>query len=189
MRRLSLALGLLWSGLASAHPEGFHTRFVFTVEKTKLTGVLVLDVDSGERCELLRAGADANHDGVLSKEERASLEKKLASFITRPLKLGFSGYPVPLTLAGTKLNLHDDGRVSRAGLSVALLLEVKHPYELSPGMHLEVETVTPDASPVRLEVYQATAPGEPQESPFREEVDSGRKVRVRLGGLAKPDAG
>lgn len=183
MIRLALASALLFGGLAWAHPEGFHARSAFTIEKTSLTGLLVLDVDGGERCELIRAGADANHDGVLGKDERQALEKKLASFITKPLKVFFSSYPVPLTIKETKLNLHKDERVSRAGLSVALLLEVKHPYEVSPGMHFEFETITPDASPVRLEVFQATAPGETAEPEFREEVDSGKRVRVRLGKL------
>ncbi|MBL8924285.1 MAG: hypothetical protein JNJ54_35885 [Myxococcaceae bacterium] len=185
-------LALAWcfgSGLAWAHPEGFHARYVFTVERTQLTALLVLDVDSGERCELLRAGADANRDGLLAREERAALEKKVASLVTRPLKLAISGYPIPLTVKDTKLNLRDDQRVSRTAISVALLLEVKHPYEVAPGMHLELETVTPDASPLRLEVYQATQPGTPAEPDFKDEVESGRKVRVRLGALAGPDAG
>jgi hypothetical protein len=189
MLRRALLAGLSIAGVASAHPEGFHARYVFTVERTQLTGLLVLDVDSGERCELLRAGADVNHDGLLAREERAALEKKVASLITRPLKLAISGYPLPLTIKDTKLNLRDDQRVSRTAISVALLLEVKHPYDVSPGMHLEVETVTPDASPLRLEVFQASQPGDPGEPPFRQEVESGKKVRVRLGALAKPDAG
>lgn len=183
--RLVLALVLLGAATAWAHPEGFHARFVFTLTKTAVTGLLVLDVDSGERCELLRAGADANHDGVLSKPERAALLTKLSSFLTKPLKLGISGYPLPLTVTESKLNLRDDDSVSRKGLSVALLLELKHPYEVSPGMHFEVETVTPDQSAVRLEVLQTPAKDEPAEPDFREEVPSGKRVRVRLGALGR----
>ena len=183
--RCVLALVLFSAATAWAHPEGFHARFVFTLTKTAVTGVLVLDVDSGERCELLRAGADVNHDGVLSKAERATLLAKLSSFLTKPLKLGISGYPLPLTVTESKLNLRDDDSVSRLGLSVALLLEMKHPYEVSPGMHFDVETVTPDQSAVRLEVLQSRAPGEPAEADFREEVPSGKRARVRLGALAR----
>lgn len=189
MLRRALLAGLTIAGLAWAHPEGFHARYVFTVERTRLTGLLVLDVDSGERCELLRAGADVNHDGLLAREERLALEKKVASLVTRPLKVSLSGYPIPLTIKETKLNLRDDQRVSRTAISVALLLEVQHPYELSPGMHFELETVTPDASPLRLEVYQATQPQTPAEPDFKDEVESGKKVRVRLGALATADAG
>lgn len=187
--RAALLLGLLWAPFAEAHPEGFHARFAFTVTRTTLTGLLVLDVDSGERCELLRAGADLNHDGVLSKEEKRALELKLASFVTRPLKVSISGAPVPLTVQETKLNLRGDPGVTRSGLSVALLLEVHHPHEVSPGMHLEVETVTPDQSPVRLEVVQALAAGEPGPAETRLELESGKKARVRLGALARPDGG
>ncbi|MBE2252880.1 MAG: hypothetical protein IAE78_25330 [Myxococcus sp.] len=186
MARLGLVLVLLGAATARAHPEGFHARYVFTLTKTTVTGLLVLDVDSGARCELLRAGADKNHDGELSKDEKAALLQKLTSFITRPLKLGLSGFPLPLTVKESKLNLRDDPRVSSAGLSVALLLEVHHPHEVSPGMHFEVEAVTPDQSPVRLEVLQAVAEGEPPEPDFRGEVDAGKKVRVRLGLLAPP---
>ena len=64
--RSVLAFVLLSAATAGAHPQGFHARFVFTLTKTAVTGVLVLDVDSGERCELLRAGADVNHDGVVN---------------------------------------------------------------------------------------------------------------------------
>jgi len=183
--RLVFAVVLLSAATASAHPEGFHARFVFTLTKTAVTGLLVLDVDSGERCELLRAGADVNHDGVLSKVERATLLAKLSSFLTKPLTLGISGFPLPLTITESKLNLRDDDSVSRTGLSVALLLELKHPYEVSPGMHFEIETVMPDQSAVRLEVVQSVAKGVPGEPDFRDEVPSGKKVRVRLGALAR----
>ncbi len=183
--RSVLAFVLLSAATAGAHPQGFHARFVFTLTKTAVTGVLVLDVDSGERCELLRAGADVNHDGVLSKAERATLLAKLTSFLTKPLKLGISGYPLPLTVTESKLNLRDDDSVSRLGLSVALLMEMKHPYEVSPGMHFEVETTTPDQSAVRLEVVQSAATGAPGEPDFGEEVPSGKRVRVRLGALAR----
>lgn len=183
--RFVLALVVSSAATAWAHPEGFHARFVFTLTKTSVTGLLVLDVDSGERCELLRAGADANHDGVLSKPERAVLLAKLASFLTKPLKLGISGFPLPLTVTESKLNLRSDDSVSRTGLSVALLLEVKHPHEVSEGMHFEVETVTPDQSPVRLEVLQTPAPKVPPEPDFRDEVPSGKRVRVRLGALGR----
>lgn len=174
------ALLTLAASAAGAHPEGFHQRLTFTVSRTTLTGLLVLDVDSGERCELLRAGADANHDGTLSKTERQALEKKLRSFVERPLKLAISSFPLPPGITESKLSLRSDDSVSRSGLSLALLLEVKHPSAISPGMHLEVTSSSPDLSPIRLEVLQAA---EPAEAPFAGEVDSGAQTRVRLGAL------
>lgn len=185
MRGLLLA-GLLLPLAAAAHPEGFHQRLTFTLTKTTLTGLLVLDVDSGERCELLRAGADANHDGVLNRPERGALERTLAGFITRTLRLAISSFPIPLTVRDTKLNLHGDQRVGRGGLSVAILLEVKHPYEVSPGMHFEVSAASPDQSPVLVEVLQATVPGAPAEPDVRQELAEGVPLRVRLGVLGDP---
>lgn len=184
MRSVFVAAAFV-SSVAFAHPEGFHERLTFTVTRTTLTGLLVLDVDSGERCELLRAGADANHDGVLSASERSTLEKKLTSFILKPLKLSISSFPIPLTATETKLSLRGDQTVSRAGVSLALLLDVKHPYAVSPGMHLEVTASSPDLSTVRIEVLQATAKGA-DEPVFVQEVDSGKPVRVRLGVLVDP---
>jgi hypothetical protein len=183
--RVLLATVVLSAATAGAHPEGFHARFVFTLSKTSVKGLLVLDVDSGERCELLRAGADVNHDGVLSRPEREALMAKLSSFLIKPLKLGISSFPLPLGVMASKFNLRGDDSVSRTGLSLAVLLEMKHPYEVSPGMHFEVETLTPDQSTVRLEVLQSTMPGQPAEPDFREDVASGRQVRVRLGALAR----
>ena len=97
---------------AWAHPEGFHARFVFTLTKTVVTGVLVLDIDSGERCELLRAGADVNHDGVLSKAERATLlassamsrrSPSLAASILVPLSTATPHFPVFFLIKEQKL--------------------------------------------------------------------------------------
>ncbi len=183
-RLTGLVVGLLACS-ANAHPEGFHPRYVFTLTRTGLTALLVMDVDSGERCELLRAGADANHDGLLSSGEKKALEKKLTSFVLRPLKVGVSSAPIPLVPAEMKLNLRNDSSVSRAGMSVALLIEVKHPWEVSPGMHFELETTTPDQGPLRLEVFQLPAPGADAEPRFAEDIPSGKKVRVRLGHLGK----
>ncbi|MCA2980238.1 MAG: hypothetical protein INH41_21440 [Myxococcaceae bacterium] len=189
-----LLAALLCASPAAAHPEGFHVRAVFTLTKTAVTGLVVMDVDSGERCELLRAGADANHDGALSAPERRALEQRLAAMALRGLKVAISSYPVPLRRADTRLSLRGDGAVSRAGLSVALLLEANHPYAVSPGMHFDVEAVTPDGSALRLEVLQAADPSERAPEPaFSSEVASGRRTRVRLGLLGAggpvPDGG
>ncbi len=188
-RPWALVVVLCAAASARAHPEGFHQRAVFTLTKTAMTALVVMDVDAGERCELLRAGADLNHDGVLAEAEKHALEKKLTLLALKPLKVGLSSYAVPLKVVEAKLNLRGDQTVSRAGVSVALLLEANHPYELSPGMHFEFVTVTPDASPVRLEVFQATDASDPPEPDFRQDIDSGKRVRVRLGRLARPDAG
>jgi hypothetical protein len=189
-RPWALAVVLCAAAPARAHPEGFHQRAVFTLTKTVVTALVVMDVDAGERCELLRAGADTNHDGVLAEAEKRALEKKLSSLVLKPLKVGLSSYVVPLKVLEAKLNLRGDQTVSRAGVSVALLLEANHPYEVSPGMHFEFETVTPDGSPVRLELFQAADPTEEAPEPdFRQEVESGKRARVRLGRLARHDAG
>jgi hypothetical protein len=186
MGRWVLLLGVVAASSARAHAEGFHVRAVFTLTKTAVSALLVMDVDGGERCELMRAGADLNRDGVLADDEKRALEKKLTALVLRPLKVGLSSYVVPLKLLEAKLNLRGDASVSRSGVSVALLLESNHPYEVSPGMHFEFETVTPDASPVRLEVFQAADPGDPSPEPdFQQEIDSGRRTRVRLGLLAR----
>ncbi|MDX2013859.1 MAG: hypothetical protein SFW67_26925 [Myxococcaceae bacterium] len=181
-----LLVGLLAAATARAHPEGFHVRAVFTLTKTAVTGLVVMDVDGGERCELMRAGADTNRDGTLSDDEKRGLERRLVSLVLKPLKVGLSSYAVPLKVQEVKLNLRQDASVSRSAVSVALLLEANHPYEVSPGMHFEFETVTPDGSPVRLEVLQAADPSDGAPEPdFRRDVESGRRARVRLGLLAR----
>ena len=42
---------------------------MIVVAKASVQGVVTMDLDSGKRCALLRGGADADGDGLLSDEE------------------------------------------------------------------------------------------------------------------------
>lgn len=179
---IGLAVALL-AAVAWAHAAGFHTRLTFTVSRSLVQGLLVMDVDAGERCSLLRAQADLDHDGLLSRDERALLAKKLTGMATRNLSIGVSSAVVPLAVKDTRLSIREDPRVSDTGLSLALLLELPTPYPITPGSTLEVTDTSPDLSPVLLEVFQTPAEGAKAEPPFRGEVEAGKQVKVRLGIL------
>jgi hypothetical protein len=161
---------------AFGHPMGFHKKLTFTLTKTKVSALIVLDVDSGERCLLLREAMDSNRDGVLSGDELTQLKDRLVKMATRPLKLSISSAPIPLTIKETKLSLREDRRANDSALSVAILVEIDHPHEVSPGMHFEVEDISPDQSTIVLQVYQE---GD-KEPPFQGEVQSGVKTRIRI---------
>ena len=171
---LSLALG---------HPQGFHTRVSLELWSTSITGLVVMDIDGGERCELLRAGADTNRDGELDGPETAALKKKLVTLATRALKLWISGYPVPVLVKDAKVTLKEDPRVSKSGVSVAVLLEIQHPYAVSPGMSLWLEDTAPDFSTVEVEVFQHSAEDGGGPEPTRETLASAVRLKVRLGAL------
>ena len=168
----------------SAHEQGFHKRITFTITKYAIDGLLVMDVDGGDRCKLLRAGADTNHDGVLAGAEVTALKQRLTTMMTRALKLSISGGALPLGVKDTKLSLHEDPRVNESGVSIAVLLEIVHPYDVSPGMNLEVTDTSPDLSPIRLEVFQKYTAEASPEQPFRGDDESGAKSTIRLGALA-----
>ena len=169
------------AGSALAHPQGFHERLAVTVAKSSLTALLVLDVDGGDRCALLRAGADEDHDGQLSKPELTALKAKLLAMATKNLKLSISGFPLELTVRESKLSTREDLRASDTGLSLAALVEVTFPKDVGAGMSLEVDITSPDLSPVVVEVFQAG-----DEPPARVEAEAGKKIRFRLGALAAP---
>ncbi|MCC6334349.1 MAG: hypothetical protein IT380_10225 [Myxococcales bacterium] len=181
-RGATLAL-LLAASLAHAHPQGFHKKLTFTLTKTTVTGLLVMDVDSGDRCTVLRQAADANGDGLLQGAEVTALKERLASMAAKTLKLSISGAAIAVTAKETKLSLREDPRVGEAGLSVALLIELAHPHPVSEGMTFEVTDTSPDLSPVVVQVFQAAAKGAAPEAPFQGEVESGKTVKVRLGRL------
>ena len=172
--------------LVLAHPQGFHKRVTLELWSTSITGLVVMDVDSGERCELLRAGADTNHDGMLEPSETAALKKKLTTLATRALKLWISGYPVAVEIKDTKVMLKEDPRVSPTGVSVAVLLEMHHPYAVSPGMSLWLEDTAPDSGHVEIEVFQHPGGDSGEEPAVKKSVASGERVIVRLGALASP---
>ena len=159
------------------------SSFSVTFASLTITGLVVMDVDGGERCELLRAGADTNKDGELDGPETAALKKKLVTLATRALKLSLSGYPVPIVVKDAKVTRKEDPRVSKSGVSVAVLLEIQHPYAVTPGMTLTLEDTAPDFSTVEVEVYQHAAPDAGQEPAVQQTLPSGEALKVRLGAL------
>ncbi len=169
--------------LVVAHPQGFHTRVSLELWSTSITGLVVMDVDGGDRCELLRAGADTNRDGELDGAETAGLKKKLVTLATRALKLWISGYPVPVVVKDAKITLKEDPRVSKSGVSVAVLLEIQHPYAVTPGMSLWLEDTAPDYSTVEVEVFQHVPEDAGAPEPTRQSLASGARLKVRLGAL------
>ncbi len=170
-----LLLFLLVALPAFGHPQGFHKKLTFTLTKTKVSALIVMDVDAGERCLLLREAVDSNRDGQLAGAEVAQLKDRLVKMATWPLKLSISGAPLPLVVKESKLSLREDRRANDSSLSVAVLVELEHPPS-TPGMNFEVEDVSPDQSTIVLQVYQEGA----KEPPFQEEVKSGIKTKVRL---------
>lgn len=181
-RGAALAL-LLLPALALAHPQGFHKKLTFTLKKSTVTGLVVLDVDSGQRCAVLRQAADADGDGLVQGPEVTALKERLVGMALRTLKLGVSGAPIAVTGKDSKLSLRDDVRVGEAGLSVAVLVELTHPHAVSEGMTFEVTDTSPDLSPVVVQVFQAAAKGAAPEPPFQVELESGKTAKVRLGRL------
>jgi hypothetical protein len=166
---------LVASSSALAHPQGVHVKLTFTLTRVTVTGLLVMDIDSGQRCLLLREAADENRDGFLDAAETKRLEQRLVHMATRNLKLFISGAAVPVVVKETKLSLRNDKRANDTGFSLAVLTEVTHPHQVDEGMAFQVENVTPDLSPTALEVFQ---PGEPV---TQAELESGKRVSVRLG--------
>jgi hypothetical protein len=182
---LAIAALLVVSGAAAAHPKGFHTRIAFSVSKFAVDALLVMDVDGGDKCKLLRQGVDMNRDGVLEPEESEVLKKKLVAMATRALKVGISSAPVPLQVKDVKMSLREDrGANSDTGLSVALMLEGTHPHEVTPGMSLEVEDTSPDFSPVVVEISALSARDGGAEAVERYELPAAEKHATRLGVLA-----
>lgn len=174
IRNSALLVVLLGGALASAHPKGFHKKVTITITATRVSALVVMDVDSGERCLLLREPADANRDGALAGDEVTKLKERLVKMATGQLQFGLSGAPLPLQLKESKLSLRDDRRANDSPLSVAVLLELDHPRGIKSGMHLEVTDVSPDTSSIALQVFQDTL------SPFQTELASGVKVKVAL---------
>jgi hypothetical protein len=171
--------------LVLAHPQGFHTRVTLELYSTSIVGLIAMDIDGGDRTELLRAGVDANKDGVLDAAETGALKKKLTSMATRALKLWISGYPIAIEVKDAKVSLKSDPRVGPGGVSVAVLLELKHPYAVTPGMSLWLEDTAPDFGHVEVEVIQHPAPDAGvREPPVSKSLPSGERLTVRLGALA-----
>jgi hypothetical protein len=175
---------LLLSSAALAHPQGFHKKVVLNVSLYRVDGLIAMDVDGGERCRLIRDGADQNRDGKLSGDELKALEDKLVRMATRALKLSLSGFPVPFKIKETKIDLRKDHAVSETGVSVAVLIEDPHPAAVTVGTQLEIEDSSPDLSPVRFEVNQVPPADAGVEPPAQKDLESGVKWKVRLGPLS-----
>ncbi len=181
--KLVLLSAIVLAEVAHAHPQGFHKKIVFTLTRHTVHALLVMDIDGGERCSLIRSGADLNHDGVLSTDETGVLKKRLVAMAMKSLKVGFSGAPVTLEISESKVNLHADPRVNESGLSVAVLLSLTHSPAANPGMAFEVEDTAPDLSTVNLQVFQVSAADAGAGVAFEGDAESGRKTSVRLGAL------
>lgn len=166
---------LVASSTALAHPQGVHVKLTFTLTKVTVTGLVVMDIDSGQRCLLLREAADENRDGFLDATETKNLEKRLVNMATRNLKLAISGAQIPVVVKDSKLSLRNDKRANDTGFSLVVLTEVTHPHQVDEGMSFQVENITPDLSAMAVEVFQV---GEPV---TQTELDSGKKLSVRIG--------
>jgi hypothetical protein len=167
-------LGALLACSAAAHPKGFHKKVLVTLTHARVSALVVMDVDSGDRCLLLREAVDSNRDGKLEGEELGKLKERLVKMATSTLALGLSGAPLKLQVKDTKLNLREDPRANDSPLSVAVLLELDHKDAISPGMKLEFTDTAPDQSTVVLQVFQEGM----AEAPFEAEVKSGVKTLV-----------
>lgn len=170
----------LWAGLAFGHASGFHKRTVLTVAPQKLEALITLDVDGGTRAKLLRAGADLDRTGQLSKQEREALRNKLAGLARRPLKVSVAGYPASFELVESKIDLRGNFGRGEDGVSVALLLEARLPEKISPGMKLALEDASPDSSHVAVQVHQSSADGGSEVASM--ELLPGARLEVRLNG-------
>ncbi|MFZ5444947.1 MAG: hypothetical protein ACOZQL_33465 [Myxococcota bacterium] len=179
---LLLALVLGAGTPAWAHPKGFHKKLTVTLTPTRLSVLVVMDVDSGDQCLLLREAMDADRDGLLVGDEVKKLRARLVKLAVSPLRLTLSGAPLTLDQKDMKLSLREDRRANDAPLSVAVLLELELRQPFAEGTQLEVTDTAPDLSTIVLQVFQAGA----KEPPFEQEVASGMKTPVRVGALSEP---
>ncbi|MBX5484924.1 MAG: hypothetical protein IRZ16_24140 [Myxococcaceae bacterium] len=176
------ALVLLVSFSAAAHARGFHKKVAVVVHPTTVQVLVVMDIDGGGlRTQMLRTGADANHDGLLDATEAQTLKAQLVDLARRPLQLSLSGYVLRPKLVDAKLGLRDDRRTSDTGLSIAAVLEAPLPQPVFGGMELIVEDEAPDASHVRVEAEQDT--GVPDAGPppsAAADLQPGERLTLKL---------
>lgn len=184
MRRALWPLALL-ATFAQGHPIGSHKRVVLTVSRYAIEGVITLDLDGSEQTALTRLGADLDKNGALEGAELTALKERLVLIAVRPLKLKLSGFPVPLEVKETKLNLRGDRSTGPTGLSVAVLFESRHPHAVTRGMALQLTDAAPDLSEVAVEVFQRTEADAGEELPVRRALASGGSFEVPLGTLAR----
>lgn len=169
-----LALLLLLPAAAFAHPKGFHKKVLLTVEGGRAAALVVMDVDDSERAELLRATADSDRNGVLSRDETAKLRAKLVELATSKLRVSVSGHRLSLPVKDVRLSLRQEKRVGESGMSVAVMLESELPGKIVSGMVMVVEDTSPDGSPVQVELGQTDA------GVVSREILAGEKIDLRL---------
>jgi hypothetical protein len=170
----------LFAATAFAHAQGVHVKLGLTVGRTHAVGLLVMDVDAGSRCEVLRLAADANHDGKLTGEERQALKARLQGLALQGLVVSVAGLKLPVTVQEAKLSLREDDRANDSGLSLAVLFEVRPPRPVEEGAPLEVQARSPDVSAVPVTVAQVTEREVPDTS---KALEPGESLQVRLGRL------
>lgn len=175
---------LFASAVASAHPEGFHKRIALTVTSDGIDGLMTMDVDGGERCELMRAGADVNRDGLLQPEEIAALKAKLLKLAMVALQLEVSGYKLAVQTVESKISLKEEPRVAKAGLSLAVMLKVDFPKKASIGLELRLKDTAPDEAPVQVHIYPQLAGDGGSSADVARELNKGEVLAVRLPALA-----
>jgi hypothetical protein len=169
---------VLLSATAIAHDKGFHKKLLLTVTRESVELLVAMDIDGNERTAGLRAGADANHDGVISGEEAQGLKKKLVRLAEEPVRVAVSGYALSFEDVDAKVDLRGDRRVDDTGISVAVLRRARWPGKPIAGMTLSVSDESPDPSPVAVEVHvQAEDGGDVVTSA---ELDRGKSVSARL---------
>lgn len=182
MRRTLVLLAALWGmgGVALAHPRGAHKKVVLTVERTRVGVLLVLDLDGGDRAQLLRAGADQDGDHLLRGAEVQGLRRRLVQVARSSFSLRVGGAVVTLPEGEARLSLRQDPSVSDGGLSVAVLAEIPLAEGIRPGMELVVKDRAPDGSPVDVEFH---LDGEDGMIRTVATIPDGANARVRVGRL------
>lgn len=181
-----LSSALLWLVSASvhAHPEGFHKRLALTVTRDGVDGLMTMDVDGGQRCELMRAGADSNRDGVLQPLEVKALKEKLLKLAMLALQMEVSGYMLTVQVLESKMSLKEEQRVAKGGLSVAVMLKADFPQKATAGLELRVRDVSPDESPVQIHVFPQLPGDGGSSADVSKELNKDEVMRVQLPLLA-----
>ena len=177
-------LGLL-CGPGLAHPRGAHKKVILTVEQARVGVLLVLDLDGGERAQLLRAGADLDGDHVIRGPEVQGLRRRLVQVARSSFVLKLAGAVMALPEGEARLSLRQDPSVSETGLSVAVLSDLPLPAGIRAGMELVVSDRAPDGSPVDVEFHLDEEQG-PARTVTTVSGDGEARVRVtKLRGLTR----
>lgn len=180
--RVAVAMALLVSALAQAHPRGFHKRVQAVVHPDKVEVLVRMDLDGSPKAQWLRTSADANKDGLLDAAEAQVLKAELVDLVLRPLQLSLSGYVLRLQLVEAKVGLREDRRTSDTGVSFAALFESTLPQPVFRGMELIIEDEAPDASHVRVEAEQEVEEDGGTPPHAEAELQPGDRLSLKLLG-------